>query len=312
MAKKDIKNVVIKDEELIPTTIGIYSNKTKNPIGLIFLIAIFISIAVFLPDIQNYLNKAMGKTDSDSTSYNNNNGNNKNDDNKNTDDNKVDNKKYDLSSTGNIDTSEYSLNDIKLNGNSLSFKFVNKTKASFDLSNYYLEFYTSDNTFVGRVKVSNDTIELNDSDDFVFTIPANSSLFSFDKKTINDYPKVTLAYDENQEAKLICKNNDKRYTYQFVDDQLVRILHTYITNNTVANYYDIYTDYQNKYTNYSLIDGVTAGFSETVSDFTFSLNVDLSKADISKIADDNMFKIKTSPSEVKFIAEAQGLTCSQE
>lgn len=311
MAKKQINNVVIKDEELTPTTIGVYSNKTKNPITLIILVAIFVAIAIYLPDIQNYVNKTLGKTDGESTSYNGNNNNNKNNNN---DDNGNSVKviKYDLSSTSNIDTDTYSLSNITLNGSTLSFRFVNKTKDAFDLSNYYLEFYTKGETFIGRVKVSNDVIELNDTEDYVFTIPSNAAVFTFDKKTINDYPKVTLNYDENKEANLVCTNDTKRYTYHFLDEQLVRVLYTYSLNNTADNYYEIYNDYENKNNTYGLLDGVTTSFSPTISDFTFTLNVDLSKADISKINDDNIFKIKTVPREVKFIAEAQGLSCSQQ
>ena len=63
MAKKVKEQVVIKDEELTPTTIGIYSNKGKSPIGLILILLIFLALLVFLPNIETYYNKLTGKDD---------------------------------------------------------------------------------------------------------------------------------------------------------------------------------------------------------------------------------------------------------
>ncbi len=42
------------------------------------------------------------------------------------------------------------------------------------------------------------------------------------------------------------------------------------------------------------------------------MNVDLSKTDISKINDKNVFANKTEPRVVKFIVEARGYTCQQQ
>ena len=308
--KNKFSNVVIKDEELTPTTIGVYSNKTKNPITLMLLIAAFIAIVIFMPDIQNYVNKYMGKTTNNNSSSNSGSNNSHISDNDDNNDTKKTDK-YDIATIGNVETSDYDLKNIKLDGTTMSFTFVNKTKGAFDLSDYYLELYSSDNTFVGRVKVSNDTIELNDSEDYSYTILSNAKLFSFDKKTLSDYPEVTLNYNENNEANYICKNGSRRYTYQFIDNQLTRVLFVYNLENTVANYYEEYASYENKSNTLGLIPGVTASFSSTLSNFNFNLNVDLTTADISKLDDDNIYKSKTTPKEVKFKAEAQGFSCSQ-
>ena len=61
MAKKVVNQVVIKDEELTPTTLGVYSNKGKSPIGLILIILIFLALLIFLPNIETYYNKITGK-----------------------------------------------------------------------------------------------------------------------------------------------------------------------------------------------------------------------------------------------------------
>ncbi|MBR5662955.1 MAG: hypothetical protein IKX00_04885 [Bacilli bacterium] len=308
--KNKYNNVVIKDEELTPTTIGVYSNKTKNPITLILLIAAFISIAVFMPDIQSYVNKYLGKSTTNNGGNSANINNNQNNNNNSDDDVAKKDNKYEISSTSNVETTDYDLKNIKYEGSIMSFTFVNKTQGDYDLSDYYLEFYSSDNTFLGRIKISNDVIGLNDSEDYSFTIFANAAKFSFDKKTVADYPDVKLVYTDNV-ANYTCKNGNKRYTYQFVENQLTKIIFVYNLENTASNYYEEYNDYQNKYQNYGLITGVNVSFSSTLTNFNYNLNVDLSVADISKIKDDNLYKSKTTPSEVKFKAEAQGLTCSQ-
>lgn len=312
MAKKKINNVVIKDEELTPTTLGVYSNKTKNPIGLLILIAMFIAIAFYLPNIQSYYNKLMGK----STSDNNNQTNNTNVDDDNDDDDVIDDNtdtdetaEIDIATTDSVVRTSYSLNNISLDGTTFKFVFENKG-SSFNLSDYYLEFYTSEGTLVNRVKVSNETVSANDKKNFSFTVPANVARFTFMKKTLDDYPTVELNYNENREGYLTCKSGSKTYTYLFLDDSLKKV--TYLFNLSRAddpNYNNVYQEYQSLSTNYNLVDGVTSQITSNEVGFNFVVNIDLSTADLSKINDDNIYKAKTTPKEVKFVEESKGYIC---
>ena len=307
MAKKKFNNVVIKDEELTPTTIGVYSNKTKNPITLILLIIAFIAIAVYLPDIQSYVNKMLGNGDSDITESNNgNNGGN------NVDPDDVEEiKEYPISTTS-VDTKEYSLSNITLNDNTLSFTFTNKKDTAFDLKEYYLELSSSSGTFLGRVKVSNDSVGAGGTKDISLSIYPDASKFSFVQRTSDDYPAVTLNYNEEHEATMSCRKDNHVYTYLFVDDSLSRL--TYIFNPTNngndSDYQLLLQEYYSKPNSLNLIEGVTSSFSSTINSFYFTMNVDVSKANISEINDDNLFKAKTEPKEVKFIEEARGFTCT--
>ena len=131
MAKKKSSNVVIKDEELTPTTLGVYSNKTKNPITLILLVAIFISVAIFMPNIQSYVNKMLGKSDTDANTYNNNGGSEGGGDVEPGDDEDENDKKYEIATTTTIDAKEYTLNNISLSGDTLSFSVYNKSNIIF-------------------------------------------------------------------------------------------------------------------------------------------------------------------------------------
>ena len=53
MAKKKVEPIIIKDEELMPTTLGEYSNKTKSPVVLFLIIILFATIAIIFPSVYN-------------------------------------------------------------------------------------------------------------------------------------------------------------------------------------------------------------------------------------------------------------------
>ena len=311
MAKKNISNVVIKDEELTPTTLGVYSNKTKNPIGIILLIIMFIAIVIFMPNIQTYINNMLGRSDTNTANNNNNNNNGNNNGDPTPSDptpNDKDDEKYNISSDTKIETSSYLVSDITRNGNTLSLKVLNKLESVLDLTNYFLEFYSSEGTFLNRIKLSNDQLQTNDFENYTFEIQSQATQFAFVKKSESDYPKVTLNYNENMEAELVCKSGNKTYGYKFIDDNLDEISYSYILDPNSVNYINEVQDYQNKASAYTLIDGVK---SATYTNNTFNYAVALNKLDLTKINDDNLFKYKTSPTVVKFIEESKGYTCSQ-
>ena len=129
---------------------------------------------------------------------------------------------------------------------------------------------------------------------------------------MSDYPNVTLNYNDEMQAYLVCKSGNKIYSYLFLDDNLSKITHTYTLSYTGDDsYYSLYQEYQSKANQYNLIEGVTSSVSDNGNSFSYIFNVDLLTADISTISDDNIYKAKTTPKEVKFIEEAKGYTCSQ-
>ena len=309
MAKK-VNNIVISSEELTPTTIGVYNNKTKNPIGIILLVIVFISIVFFLPDIQSYVNKFLGKEESNNTNYNSN-GKEENNNNKPVDPDVNNNSQYDISQQNSVDTDTYKLSDIALNNGVFSFTFFNKSNTNFDLSSYYLELFSSEGTFISRIKIGQDIIASSNSKAYAYNVSSNVSKFSFVKKTPNDYPTVKLNYDENMEATLTCKNGSSSYSYLFVDDKLSKVTYIYELSSSDNNYISALQDYENKSLNSNLIDGVTAVLTNNEYGLKYTLNVDLQKADLSKLQNDNLFAFKKEPKEVKFIEEAKGFVCTQ-
>lgn len=312
MAKKKYNNVTIKDEELVPTTIGVYDNKLKNPIGIFLLIIAFVAIVFYMPQIQTYVNKFLGKTEDVSNSSNNQNNNNNNDNTNPGDDNDDTDEitKYNISSDLVIETDKYLINGVKLENNVLSLNFQNKSSSKIDLDVYYAELYSSENTLLERVKLGEDNILSQGLNSYTYTINSNPSLISIVTKTENDYPNVNLKTDENGQGVLKCTLGNESYDYYFTNNLLGRVTYTITRNNDGSvSYFDDSKKYFELNTSYNGLDGINALYTPTANGFSFTMNVDLSKSDLSIIKNKNIFDFQTSPKEVKFKQEARAYKC---
>ena len=211
MAKKVVNQVVIKDEELTPTTLGVYSNKGKNPIGLILIILIFLALLIFLPNIETYYNKLIGKdneptftTDEEITD----------DD----DNNETEVKKYPISSETVIEESNYTVSNIGFTSNILTLSIANNGTDALDLDDYYLELYNDKDVFIERVKVSEKVLATSSSDNFTYTIKTQPTQIVFIKRTKDDYPKVELRTNEMKQGVLSCIKANEQLIYTFSSD----------------------------------------------------------------------------------------------
>ena len=314
MAKKKTNNIVINDQELIPTTLGTYSNKAKSPVIVFFILAIFLSIAFFMPDIQTYINKLQGKsTNTGNNGGNNNNNNPNNPDNPDNPDNPVPNEveKYDINETTVITENNFEISGISNINDVLTLTVSSSSGAN--LNQYFIELYNADNMLLGRVKLSDETLSSDGKATYTYDIPENASKMSVVKKTSADYPDVNIAYNDKNEGILTCTNKyGEEYIYTFTQDQLGKIVYTYKVSSTNVNYSDEYNKYLSLDSKYKVIDNVTSSLinSDNGFDYTLSLNLnEISQDSISEIKLTGIYKIKTSPKEVKFISEAKGYTC---
>lgn len=310
MAKKKLENIVIKDEELTPTTLGTYNDKGKSPVGIIILIIIFLGIAVFLPDIQTYVNKMLGKEnpiadapDDVVTPTDNDNDDNIEDDNS---------SKYDLLNSTVVQTDTYKIDGININGTSISFNFTNIGSEVFEMKDYYLELYSEGTTFIRRVKVGSDSIQANTSKNYSLDMGTTEAVqFAFSQKTEDDYPEVLLSYNSDGQASLVCQKENSKYTYIFVNNVLVKaqVSSTFNDTNEVS-YNETLVQYRTKASNLNFNEGITASITQLESGFTYDVSLDLDKADLTKLNDSNLFEHLASPKKVKFISEAKGFNCS--
>ena len=311
MAKKVVNQVVIKDEELTPTTLGVYSNKTKSPVGLVFLIFVFLGLAIFLPNISSYIDKFTNKGD-DTAPVVVDDGTTDKDDNPDPDDGQIiEIVKYKIASDTIIDTDDYTISNIALNGNMLSLSILNKKTDNLYLDDYYFELYSDENTFLERVKVGEDTLSSNSSKNFTYIINSTPTQLSFVVKTEDDYPAVNLKYDSNQEAKISCSKGIEKYEYIFINDVLVAVDYTLsATNINDPNYSTELMQKQTQANRLNSLEGISSNLLSSANGYSYTVSVDLSEANISELNDRNYFRNKASAKEVKFKSEARGFTCN--
>lgn len=304
MAKKVVNQVVIKDEELTPTTLGVYSNKGKSPIGLILIILIFLALLIFLPNIETYYNKLTGKdneptftTDEEVTD----------DD----DNNETEVKKYPISSDTVIEESNYTVSNISFTSNILTLSIANNSTEALDLDDYYLELYNDKDVFVERVKVSDKVLASSSSDNFTYTIKTQPTQIVFIKRTKDDYPKVELRTNEMKQGVLSCIKANEQLIYTFSSDSLSKIKYEYTASNINDQNYsvELYNKQKSAQT-YNTYSGVSAEVTNTGDGYKFIVDIVASSQDIEKLDIDGMYKNGTLPSEIKFKEEAKGFTCN--
>lgn len=304
MAKKVVNQVVIKDEELTPTTLGVYSNKGKSPIGLILIILIFLALLIFLPNIETYYNKLTGKdneptftTDEEVTD----------DD----DNNETEVKKYPISSDTVIEESNYTVSNIGFTSNILTLSIANNSTEALDLDDYYLELYNDKDVFVERVKVSEKVLASSSSDNFTYTIKTQPTQIVFIKRTKDDYPKVELRTNEMKQGVLSCIKANEQLIYTFSSDSLSKIKYEYTASNINDQNYsvELYNKQKSAQT-YNTYSGVSAEVTNTGDGYKFIVDIVTSSQDIDNLDIDGMYKSGTLPSEIKFKEEAKGFTCN--
>ena len=304
MAKKVVNQVVIKDEELTPTTLGVYSNKGKSPIGLILIILIFLALLIFLPNIETYYNKLTGKdneptfaTDEEVTD----------DD----DNNETEVKKYPISSDTVIEESNYTVSNIGFTSNILTLSIANNSTEALDLDDYYLELYNDKDVFVERVKVSEKVLASSSSDNFTYTIKTQPTQIVFIKRTKDDYPKVELRTNEMKQGVLSCIKANEQLIYTFSSDSLSKIKYEYTASNINDQNYsvELYNKQKSAQT-YNTYSGVSAEVTNTGDGYKFIVDIVTSTQDIDNLDIDGMYKSGTLPSEIKFKEEAKGFTCN--
>ena len=309
MAKKK-QNIVIKDEELTPTTIGVYKNETKNPIALFFIIAMFLALLIFLPNVESLYNKYIAKKPDDDVIVPNNNDNNQNNNNNQTGDDEI--IKYELSSNPVITKDGlYTVSNIEFKANMLSFSITNNSESTLNLDNYYFELYNDDDTFVERAKVTNKSLEPSASDNYVLTIKSKPTKVVFIERLEENFPKVKVETNDNGEGTLTCSKGLEKYTYSFVNDKLSTIKYEYSANNVSDTAYEV--DKANKQRmaqTYNIKEGVTTSFQSDASGYVLTVLIDLSEADISLMDLDSVYKFKTSPSVIKFKQDAKAFSCN--
>ena len=316
MAEKKNENIVIVDKELTPTIIGKLDKSEKSPVLLIIIFIIFIAVAIFMPDITNYIEAYL-------------NGNNTNITNKpavnepeDVDKEQLPNEQenpvyYDYTEDLAINHESFTMSNIIISENKIYFDLKNNTDAVLDMKEkkQFLEIYSSDNTLLQRIKISFGTIDVSSVKNYEYVlddnVSGNVSKLLISTKTEADYPEVNLTLNEDGKGILVCENKYEKITYTFGNSMLISIndVINYPFENTIA-YSELLKNYQLNAATYNNYDGVSATLINNETGFTFNALLDLQNVDLTNIENNYYYNYKTNVKTVKFEMESNGFNCN--
>ncbi len=282
MKKKDKRPIVLSNQELMPSVLGVIDEKGKSILPIILFFGLLVGFIIGLPTITSYLKGEQQISFGGGTS-----GSNKNPD-KPTDEPSNEEQFYDYNSDLEVLVDGVSFAEFVADSKSIGLTITNQSAASNYLSNHrlYLELYDSNLTLLQRIKMPIITsLTKGDSQVFTFDLNASSkniSKIKLEEKEPSSYPAVNLKKESDGTYSLTCKKSHEELEYLFDEtSKLYFITHTVNYTSTVSNYNEIMTDYQQLSNKYNGVDGVISSFLPTLSSFTFTSTFALEKIDFS-------------------------------
>lgn len=309
MARRNKNKIILEDVELKPQVIGYTYQKKSNLGRVIFVFAIFILAVFYIDEISVYINEFIGKDTAQAIKQN---------AEKNKQDKKpeVDNQEivYNIVDVNlSIKEEDLLLNNFEKENNKLKFDVTNNAKVSvnYSLKKYYVETYTENKTLIERVKIDIPSLTPNDKVTSEIELKNEFYYLVFVEKTNEDYPSIELQSDEIGNATLTCIKDNDTLVYTFKDMKLQRIEHKVINNDTTnTDYYNKYYENQAKINMLKEIDGVTANFSGSLSGFSSSVLIELSKANLSKVKEKYYYGYNEEAKVVSFEMQTYGFVCN--
>ncbi len=315
MAKQNIKNFKLEQEELKPMTIGVFESRKKSSVGIFIILSIFILLVLFLPQLSTQFNKYFGKEpdlpnpggavdpivppDPDSD-----------------DEDDFYSTFYDFGTDLKIDRDDISIGSFEIsNENILSFNIINNADSDITLTNlnYYLELYNEDHTLLERIKLVGGTIDVNSSRDYDrelnFSDTSQIAAVVFAKLEAKDYTPININNDADGKGSLVCSRPHEKVTYNFVNNKLKDITSEISYTQADVDYAEVYQRYSNQSTIYNGRPGIASTFLQYNDTFSVSTTVDLSEANRTTIYNADSFSLDTEAKVVNFEMEAQGFDC---
>ena len=308
LAKK--KQIVISEEELVPTTLAIVEDKKKaSVLGIVWIFVIFVVFiagVIYLPDISSYVNSYFNPEVEDTNTPS-------NSDKK--DDDTIeanDTKEYNISSDLVISETEIKLSDFSIQNNTIKFKITNLTSEVLELKSlhYFINLYDSNKKLLQRIylqDVLSPSSELEVSYDLN---DASSSVISLVKIMEEDYPAHVVDVPDAGVATLTCTKGYEKIEYLLSSNK------TYVTNLIYevsvsdANYVNLYTNYQSLQTTYNNIEGVSSNIIVENGFLYFRTIINLSSIKNDTLNLKTIYPYGTDAKVVYFEMVASGYTCS--
>lgn len=309
LAKK--KQIIISEEELVPTTLAIIEDKKKASIfGIVWIFVIFVIFIVgviYLPEISSYVNNYLNPDITEPNLPSNNNKNNNDNDNE-----KVE-KKYTISNELVIKETEFKISNFNIeNSKSITFKITNLTDEVLELkkSHYFINLYNDNKKLLQRIYLQ-EILSPNGETVASYTINDNNiAVISLVKILEADYPSYIVPVPENGTPTLTCTKDYEKIEYLFKDNKVYATNLIYEVNTNDVNFASLYSNFQLLQTTYNNTEGVSSSLEILNGVVNFKTIISLSSNASEKLNLKMVYPYETNAKIINFEMTANGYTCS--
>lgn len=308
LAKK--KQIVISEEELVPTTLAVVQDKKKaNVFGMIWIFIIFIIFiagVIYLPEISAYINSYLNpdvvvpNTPSK--------------DNKKEDDTKdeISVKEYKIANDLEITEESFKISNFNIENNTIKFKITNLTSEVLELkdAHYFVNLYSDNKKLLQRIYLQDIISPSSEADATYDLSDSSASIISLVKISEEEYPSHIVTVPEEGVATLTCTKNYEKVEYLLNNNKVYVTNLLYEVNTTDANFNNLYNNYQALQTTYNNIEGVSSNITLENGLLSFKTIINLSSVKSDTLNLKTIYPFGTDAKVIYFEMTASGYTCS--
>ncbi len=308
LAKK--KQIVISEEELVPTTLAVVQDKKKaNVFGMIWIFIIFIIFiagVIYLPEISAYINSYLNpdvvvpNTPSK--------------DNKKEDDTKDETsvKEYKIANDLEITEESFKISNFNVENNTIKFKITNLTSEVLELkdAHYFVNLYSDNKKLLQRIYLQDILSPSSETDAAYDLSDSSASIISLVKISEEEYPSHIVTVPEEGVATLTCTKNYEKVEYLLNNNKVYVTNLLYEVNTTDANFNNLYNNYQALQTTYNNIEGVSSNITLENGLLSFKTIINLSSVKSDTLNLKTIYPFGTDAKVIYFEMTASGYTCS--
>lgn len=308
LAKK--KQIVISEEELVPTTLAVVQDKKKaNVFGMIWIFIIFIIFiagVIYLPEISAYINSYLNpdvvvpSTPSK--------------DNKKEDDTKDETsvKEYKIANDLEITEESFKISNFNIENNTIKFKITNLTNEVLELkdAHYFVNLYSDNKKLLQRIYLQDILSPSSETDAAYDLSDSSAKVISLVKISEEEYPSHIVTVPEEGVATLTCTKNYEKVEYLLNNNKVYVTNLLYEVNTTDANFNNLYNNYQALQTTYNNIEGVSSNITLENGLLSFKTIINLSSVKSDTLNLKTIYPFGTDAKVIYFEMTASGYTCS--
>lgn len=308
LAKK--KQIVISEEELVPTTLAVVQDKKKaNVFGMIWIFIIFIIFiagVIYLPEISAYINSYLNP---DVVVPNTPSKDNKKEDDT-QDDTSV--KEYTITNELEIAEESFKISSFNIENNTIKFKITNLTSEVLDLKDehYFINLYNDSKKLLQRIYLQDIISPSSEADATYDLSDSSASIISLVKISEEEYPSHIVTVPEEGVATLTCTKNYEKVEYLLNNNKVYVTNLLYEVNTTDANFNNLYNNYQALQTTYNNIEGVSSNITLENGLLSFKTIINLSSVKSDTLNLKTIYPFGTDAKVIYFEMTASGYTCS--